>query len=286
MVIAEMAAFSPQTIAALTEIVTGGSGGAAASPIGLYRSGPKLELFFSTLNLDLHIGASSRVPAVRTLLMEANRRPDGQEVIGQVIEAVVDARDFLDDPDRHIAVVDYLNKRLSYDKHQLRKRNQQYRLINMAANAQITQALRAKVEDLDLDSVQRDFERAVEQAEADPEGAITSACSTIESVCKCLLDHMEKPYPSKQDVSHLAAEVQRHLNLAPDRPDIDQDVRRILGGFSNVSAGIGALRTHAGDAHGRGKKITRVDSRIARLAIHSASTVALFLIETWQEKKS
>ena len=60
---------------------------------------------------------------------------------------------------------------------------------------------------------------------------------------------------------------------------------KILGGFSNVSSGIGSLRTHAGDAHGRGKKVARVDSRIARLAIHSASTVALFLIETWQEKK-
>lgn len=281
-----MSAFSPQTIAALTEVVTGGSGGASAATIGIYRSGPKLELFLGTLNLDLHIGASSRVPAVRTLLLETNRKPDGQEAIGRVIEAVVDARDFLDDPDRLVAVVDYLNKRLSYDKFQLRKRGEQYRLINVATDVLITQALRAKVEALDLDSVQRDFQRAVEQSEADPEGAITSACSTIESVCKCLLDHMKQPYPSKQDVGHLAAEVQRHLNLAPDRPDVDQDVRRILGGFSNVSAGIGSLRTHAGDAHGRGKQVTRVDSRIARLAIHSASTVALFLIETWQEKKS
>lgn len=281
----KMGAFSPQTIAALTEVVTGGSGGAPTQPIGIYRSGPKLEQFLGTLNLDLQIGASSRVPAVRTLLTETNRKPDGQETIGRVIEAVVDIRDFLENPDRLLTVVDYMNKRLSYDKFQLRKRGQQYRLISVAADSQITESLREKVKDLELDSVQHDFERAVEQAEADPEGAITSACSTIESVCKCLLDHMKKPYPNKQDVGHLAAEVQRHLKLSPDRPDVEEDVRRILGGFSNVSAGIGALRTHAGDAHGRGRKVARVDSRIARLAIHSASTVALFLIETWQEKK-
>jgi hypothetical protein len=45
-----------------------------------------------------------------------------------------------------------------------------------------------------------------------------------------------------------------------------------------------SLRTHAGDAHGRERGHSRVDERIARLAIHSASTVSLFLIETWQKK--
>jgi hypothetical protein len=45
-----------------------------------------------------------------------------------------------------------------------------------------------------------------------------------------------------------------------------------------------ALRTHAGDAHGREKGFARIDPRIARLAIHAASTVALFLIETWERK--
>jgi|SRR5271157_115982 len=47
---------------------------------------------------------------------------------------------------------------------------------------------------------------------------------------------------------------------------------------------IGALRTHGGDAHGRERGYTRIDQRIASLAIHAARTVALFLIETWQRK--
>lgn len=48
--------------------------------------------------------------------------------------------------------------------------------------------------------------------------------------------------------------------------------------------GIGSLRTHVGDAHGREKGFVRIDARIARLAIHSASTVSLFIIETWQRR--
>lgn len=65
---------------------------------------------------------------------------------------------------------------------------------------------------------------------------------------------------------------------------IADDVRKILSGLGTVVEGIGALRTHGGDAHGRERGYTRLDRRIASLAIHAASTVALFLIETWQRK--
>jgi Abortive infection C-terminus len=58
----------------------------------------------------------------------------------------------------------------------------------------------------------------------------------------------------------------------------------ILSGLATVVEGIGALRTHGGDAHGRERGYKRLDRRIASLAIHAASTIALFLIETWQRK--
>nr|WP_238368628.1 abortive infection family protein [Mesobacterium pallidum] len=47
---------------------------------------------------------------------------------------------------------------------------------------------------------------------------------------------------------------------------------------------IGALRTHGSDAHGRDHGHRRIDPGIARLANHASSTVALFLIETWEQK--
>lgn len=76
--------------------------------------------------------------------------------------------------------------------------------------------------------------------------------------------------------------------LSPDRSDIDpfitNDVRQILSGLATVIGGVWALRTHGGDAHRREKGFARVDARIGRLAIHAASTAALFLIETWQRK--
>jgi hypothetical protein len=62
------------------------------------------------------------------------------------------------------------------------------------------------------------------------------------------------------------------------------DVRATPGGLATVIQGVGALRPHAGDAHGRERGYARIDARIGRLSIHAASTVALFLIETWQRK--
>ena len=82
--------------------------------------------------------------------------------------------------------------------------------------------------------------------------------------------------------------LRKSLGLGSDRSDLDpliaDDVRKILSGLATVVEGIGALRTHGGDAHGRERGYKRLDPRIASLAIHAASTIALFLIETWQRK--
>ena len=64
----------------------------------------------------------------------------------------------------------------------------------------------------------------------------------------------------------------------------DADIKHILGGLASVACGIGALRSNAGDAHGRGRGTPRVDARVTRLAFHSASTLPLFFIETWRER--
>jgi hypothetical protein len=180
----------------------------------------------------------------------------------------------------------YLNTRLQYDDYELRPLRHGYQLARTQAHLRVADALADTAKSLDLDSVIHDFDRALEQAADDPEDAITSACSTVESVCKCLLDVMGAPYPKKQDVQGLVGEVQRKLNLAPDREDIGPDIKQILGGLATVAGGIGALRTHSGDAHGRGRGTARVDERIARLSIHAASTISLFLIETWQRMRA
>jgi hypothetical protein len=66
--------------------------------------------------------------------------------------------------------------------------------------------------------------------------------------------------------------------------EITNDVRTILGGLTTIVQGVGALRTHAGDAHGRERGHPKFDERIARLALHTANAAALLLLETWERR--
>ena len=112
----------------------------------------------------------------------------------------------------------------------------------------------------------------------------------IEDVCHSILRELGESIPKRKDVQGLYSALKKPLGLSPDRSDIDPriagDVRQVLSGLFTVTAGTGSLRTHGGDAHGRERGSARLDARIARLSIHAASTLALFLIETWQRKKT
>lgn len=274
--------FSPQAILALTEAITGGAGVPSKAPVGIYRSGPALERFFAGANVDLAIGNLSRVPAVHELLRRINNQQYGDTVISAVVEQLLDPREYVGQEHKLQNVVEHLNKFLKLDGFRIIAVGDRYRMMSLGQNTQMTNQLREKAAALDLDSVTRDFDRALAKAEDDPESAVTSACSTVESVCKCILESLGKPLPAKKDIGPLVGAVQAQLALSPGRKDIDEDTRRILSGLVTLTGGIGALRTHGGDAHGRGKAVPRLDARIARLAIHSASGLALFLLETWE----
>jgi len=221
---------------------------------------------------------------IRATVERLNSTPALHGQLRALIEQTADPRFYTFG--EHVASLAFLNEKLAGDGLVVRQVNDRYKLQATGFNAAAAAALKTKADALDMASVQADFQRAIDQADNDPSGAITAACSTVESACKCILDEMEQPYPSNKDIKGLVGEVAKHLNLSPGREDLpkewEQDIRAILSGLFNVIGGIGALRTHAGDAHGKGKSPVPADSRIARLAIHAASTVSLFYIETWQ----
>src|SRR6516164_7366538 len=100
-----MKPFSVQSIHAIADAVSGGSANDNRAPVGHYRSGPKLERFFGALNIQLRIGSGSRLPTVIDVLINVNQKEP--EAIVRVVEAVSDPRDFLDEPEKQAAVVEY-----------------------------------------------------------------------------------------------------------------------------------------------------------------------------------
>ena len=85
---------------------------------------------------------------------------------------------------------------------------------------------------------------------------------------------------SVESLKPLWTVVSRHLGLDAASL-VNYDLKRILSGLSSIVDGIGALRMHAGSAHGRGRAGYRIEPRHARLAVHSAHTLAVFVFETW-----
>lgn len=136
----------------------------------------------------------------------------------------------------------------------------------------------------DEDGVHAVWAKALERRESDPEGAITSARTLLETVCKHVLDEAGVAYEKGRiDLPDLYRLVAKELNLAPDQHT--QDVfKQILGGVTSVVHGLGAMRNRLGDAHGQGKKPVRPAPRHAQLAVNLAGTAALFVIETWLAK--
>jgi hypothetical protein len=278
---------APQSIEALAMVISGGGGNDQAAPIGIYRSASKLESFMRGCNVAMSVGSGSRLPMLVEALERANRMGD-QTILKNIIERAADPRDFLSDPDRLQAVVDYLNARLSYDGLELQQVGSAVRLGTPGRSSSVVDALANAVVVINFDTVTRDLDRALASAENDPEDAVTSACSIVESVCRSVLIELGLPLPQKKDIQGLYQAVREPLGLTPGKsgvPDeIAGDLRTILGGLNSVVNGVGSLRTHGGDAHGRERGYRRIDSRIAKLAIHSASTVSLFLVETWQKQ--
>lgn len=279
---------SPQSIDALAEVISGGPANATTPPIGLYRSGPQLEKFMRGCNIEFNLNGGSRVPSLVDCLLAINNGPDTAEILPRIFQKATEPRDFITAPEKLTRVIDYMNQYLVPDGFELRHQGQKVVLVPLGKNAVVIDHLVNKIEVIDFDTVARDIERALESCDRDPEDAVTAACSAVESVCRSVLIALDLGLPAKQDITGLYKAVRDPLGLSPQRSDlpgpIADDARKVLSGLATMIDGIGALRTHAGDAHGRERGFARIDSRIARLAIHSASTAALFIIETWQKK--
>lgn len=283
---------SPQSIDAIAEVISGGSGNSPTPPIGICRTGWEIERFMAACNFPFRVNGS-RVFSLTSCLIDLNNSPKANQVLPKIIEAAADLRDFINDPERHTAVVEYLNRRLSLDGFKLVQRQHgRMKLVEVGQEEALPLiTLGGQLASIGFDTAKRDLDRALANSCTDPEDAVTAACSMVESVCRSILNELGEPLPRKKDVQSLYNALKKPLGLSPDRSDIPTpiagDVRQVLSGLITVTAGIGSLRTHGGDAHGRERGSTRlVDERIARLSIHAASTLALFLIETWQRKKT
>lgn len=154
-----------------------------------------------------------------------------------------------------------------------------------ATTATPTRTLEMMIRQRDLPGIEAEFSRALNTVGTDPPTAVTAACAILEALFKTYIQDNSLEMPSDQTIKPLWRVVRDHLGLQP-RAGVEQDLVTILAGLTSVVEGVGALRTHAGSAHGRGRGAYALSSKHARLANHSAHTVATFVLESWDERST
>ena len=132
---------------------------------------------------------------------------------------------------------------------------------------------------LNWNYVNRAWHQAAERISKDPSAAITSARTVLESVCLHILDSRGVGHENDGDLQKLYRTTSRTLKLSPDQ-QAEDIFRQVLGGCATIANGLAGMRNQFGDAHGRGPRDSEALTRHARLAVNSAFTLALFLIET------
>lgn len=214
-------------------------------------------------------------------LRRANKdAQDPLRVLGRILEGYMD---------------EVLDPESRWDKERIEKRQ---KIVKALAEAELqyikggkvtgamgtpTRTLSEFIRERDLDSIDQEFQRAVQNSTSSPREAVSAASNILESVCKVIIADENLPSPAKQDLQSLWGVVRKHLGMDPSKVE-DQDLQQILSGLISVAHGIGALRTHASSAHGAGKASYKLEPRHAHLAIHSAHTLCLFVLESWHKR--
>ena len=131
--------------------------------------------------------------------------------------------------------------------------------------------------------INTEWQKALDRKTDDPEGAITTSRTLIETTCKFILDNLKAEYKDDLELPKLYKLTADKLNLAPDQ-HTEQIFKQILGSCQSIVEGLGALRNKLSDAHGKKSNQIKPTSRHAELAVNLAGTMTTFLLETFEIK--
>lgn len=157
------------------------------------------------------------------------------------------------------------------------------KLKKWLSSISVTQAIESTLKNITSTSIHEYWQKSLERVSNDPEGAITSARTLVETVCKYVLEQKGISFKEDGDLQKLYKKTASELNLSPDQHEEDI-FKQILSGSANVVNGLAGLRNAFGDAHGKGKKYVKPSIRHAKLAVGFAGTLSTFLIETFEEQ--
>jgi hypothetical protein len=148
--------------------------------------------------------------------------------------------------------------------------------------------LKQKFKGTDTNYVLSQITRMESAVDNDPGLAIGTAKELIETICKTILVERGQTLSGAPDLPKLVKQTVKERKLTPnDIPNqakAADNIRMILSNLAAITNGIADLRNSYGTGHGRDSKAKGLGSRHAKLAVGAASTLAVFLLETHNER--
>jgi len=142
----------------------------------------------------------------------------------------------------------------------------------------------------DAGYVTQQITRMESAVQNDPGLAIGTAKELVETCCKTILSECGVTPPKNADLPALVKLTVKQLKLTPDDvPDTAKaadTIKRLLSNLATITQGVAELRNAYGTGHGKAAGAKGLDSRHAKLAVGAASTLAVFLVETHQDRES
>lgn len=122
----------------------------------------------------------------------------------------------------------------------------------------------------------------------DPSLAIGTAKELVETCCKTILTDRGIEFSRNADLPELVKLTSKELELTPadipDKAKAADTIKRLLSNLATITQGVAELRNHYGTGHGKTADAKGLQSRHAKLAVGAASTLAVFLAETHNER--
>lgn len=138
--------------------------------------------------------------------------------------------------------------------------------------------------DLSYKHILEDVKKCEKRIESeDYSGAITSAKSLVEGVCKEIILIIEgEEVTGSPNFVKLFNRVRLHLNLNPGNEELDSSLKQVLNGLINIVQGLNEARNKSGDSHAR-----KINPNLhhAVLVVNSAKTAVNFLFHTYEYQK-
>ncbi|GAB1512596.1 abortive infection family protein [Actinophytocola sp. KF-1] len=134
----------------------------------------------------------------------------------------------------------------------------------------------------------RQITRMEAAIETDPELAIGTAKELVEAASVTVLEAMGVTVDKSWDLTRVVKEVGKRLKISPDevKPGAvgEASIRKVLGSLAGAVAGTAELRNLYGTGHGKATSVSGLGPRHARLAAGAASTLAVFIFETYNQR--